>query len=278
MDIVISMISLINALDKIRNESTSKITTKSGFIIGKKWFTGKKAKITKCLITPRITRAVIAQAAQEEIKLVISIHPPTFTRGFEQIVDDAQLDLLKIIIDKKIALYSLGEEWLISEDGGFDYLFDLLDFQYKSQISISFIDRIGKEKALIGRLGERKKKLKLSEFLYLLQQFADQEIRYLGYNELPLQKALILNDITDEEIIHEIDQRKKFDVIIVGEITYEALLTAQLIKLPLVVVGKRNLENMIISKVRRKLMEEVTINLPEIIIKKQDEIGATFST
>jgi putative NIF3 family GTP cyclohydrolase 1 type 2 len=278
MDKVISMDSLIDALDNIRCDAKSKASTNGGFIIGKKWFSTKKAKITKCLITPRITRAVIAQAAQEEIKLVISIHPPTFTRGFEQKVDDAQLDLLKIIIDKKIALYSLGDEWLTSEDGGFDYLFDLLDFQYKSQVTIPFTNRVGKERVIIGRLGERKKKLKLSEFLYLLKQFVDQEIKYIGYNELPVQKALILNEIVDEGMILEIDQVEKFDVIIVGEISYEALLAAQLIKLPLVIVGKRNLENMIISKVRRKLMEEVTINLPEIIIKKQDEIGTKFST
>ncbi|NHJ48066.1 MAG: hypothetical protein FK733_09785 [Asgard group archaeon] len=272
------MDSIIDALERIKSNSITKDSTIGGFIIGKKWFSTKKAKIAKCLITPRITRAVVAQAAQEGIKLVVSIHPPTFTHGFEQKVEDAQLDLLKIIIDKKIALYSLGGEWLISEDGGFDYLFDLLDFQYKSQITIPFTNRIGKEKIIIGRLGERKKKLKLSEFLYLLQQFVDQEIRYLGYNELPVQRALILNEIVDEGMILEIDQIEKVDVAIVGEITYEALLAAQLIKLPLVIVGKRNLENMIISKVRRKLMEEITINLPEIIIKKQDEIGTKYST
>jgi putative NIF3 family GTP cyclohydrolase 1 type 2 len=269
------MNSIIDALEKIRRNSISGSFYSDGFVIGKKWIT-KKPKFSKCLITPRVTRAAIAQAAQEEIKLVISIYHPTFTHGYEQKVDDAQLDLLKIIIDKKIILYSLGEDWLTTEDGGFDYIFDLIDFHYKSQATISFKDKNDIEKVLIGRLGERKKKLKLSEFLYLLQQFVDQEIKYLGYNEMPVQKALILSEINTEVIVHEIDQIKKCDLVIVGEITYEALLAAQLNKLPLVIIGKRNLENMIISKIRRKLMEEVTLNLPEIIIKKQEEIGAKF--
>ncbi|NHK31211.1 MAG: hypothetical protein FK730_07660 [Asgard group archaeon] len=272
------MESIINVLEKIRKKTSVDDFDSSGFIIGKKWFLDEKVKLSKCYISSRLTRKVVAQAAQEKIRLIILIYPPILTRGHEQKIDDEQLDLLKVIIENKVALYALGEDWLASKGGGFDYFFDLLDFQYKSKIKFSSIDRTNNENKLICRLGERKKKLKLNELLFLLQQFVDKEIIYLGYNELPIQKAIIINEILKERTIQEINQAKEADLIIVGEVSYEALLSAQLVKLPIVIIGKRNLENMLISKIRRTLMEEVTINLPDIIIKKQEEIGTKYIT
>ena len=270
------MVSIIDALEKIKKKSNLNKTDANGFIIGGKWIFDKKENLSKCLVTSRLSRKVVAQSAQENFKLIISIYPPIFTRGIEQRVNNEQLDLLKIIIENKIALYALGEGWLVVEDGGFDYLLDLLDFQYKSFFELLISDRIGKEKKLFGRLGERKKKLKLNELLFLIQELVDQEISYIGYNELPIKNVVIVNEIMNEDIILEIIYSKKTDLIIVGEITYEALLAAQLVKLPIVIIGKRNLENIVISKIRRNLLEEVTINLSDIIIKKQDKIGSIY--
>jgi putative NIF3 family GTP cyclohydrolase 1 type 2 len=272
------MKSIINVLEKIRKSTTTDNLDSSGIIIGKKWFLDEKVKLTKCYVSSRLTRKIVAQAAQEKVRLIILIFPPILTRGHEQKIDDEQLDLLKIIIENKIVIYALGENWLTSEDGGFDFFFDLLEFQYKSNIKSVTIDHNNGKNELVCRLGQRKKKLKLSELLFLLQQFVDKEITYLGYNELPVQKAIIFHDILDKGIIQEINQAKVADLVIVGEVNYEALLAAQLAKLPLVIIGKRNLENMLISKIRRKLMEEVTIDLPDIIVKKQEEIGTKYDT
>jgi putative NIF3 family GTP cyclohydrolase 1 type 2 len=272
------MKSIINTLEKIRKKISIEYLDNNGFIIGKKWFLDEKIKLSKCYVSSRLTRKIVAQAAQEKIRLLVLVYPPTFTRGHEQKIDDEQLDLLKIIIENKIALYALSEDWLTSEDGGYDYLFDLLEFQYKSNFKFLITDRTNNQKKLLCRLGERKKKLKLSELLFLIQQFVDKEITYLGYNELPVQKAIIINEILNEGTIQEINQTKVADVVIVGDVSYDALLAAQLVKLPIVIIGKRNLENMIISKIRRILMEEVTLDLLDIIIKKQEEIGTKYVT
>jgi putative NIF3 family GTP cyclohydrolase 1 type 2 len=270
------MKSIINVLDKIRKSTTTDDLDSSGIIIGNKWFLDEKVKLSKCYVSSRLTRKIVAQAAQEKIRLIILIYPPIFTRGHDQKIDDEQLDLLKIIIENKIVIYALGEDWLTSEDGGFDFFFDLLEFQYKSNIKSVITESTNYKEKLVCRLGQRKKKLKLNELLFLLQQFVDKEITYLGYNELPVQKVIIFHEILNEGTIKEINQIKVADLVIVGEVSYEALLAAQLVKLPIVIIGKRNLENMLISKIRRKLMEEVTIDLPNIIIKKQDEIGSVY--
>ncbi|MHA1532883.1 MAG: hypothetical protein ACTSR6_12905 [Candidatus Heimdallarchaeota archaeon] len=65
------------------------------------------------------------------------------------------------------------------------------------------------------------------------------------------------------------------DVLLVGETTYEGLLTAQLQKIPIVILEKRNLENAVLASIRRKLMEEVAVDLPEIITLKQNQIGTS---
>ncbi len=270
------MKSIIEALEKIRKMCDNDKFDTNGFIIGEKWILDKKENIPKCLISSRITRKVIALASQEDIKLIISIYPPIFTKGIEQKIDGEQLDILKIILENKISLYALGKKWLIAENGGFDYLLDLFEFEYKSLFELSTLNQFGEEIKINGRFGERKKKLKLKDLLFLCKELVDQEISYLGYNDLPIKNVIIINEIMKEEIIQEIIRHKKIDLVIVGEMSYEALLSAQLVKLPIMIIGKSNLENIIISKIRRYLMEEVTINLPEIQIKKQDKIGTIY--
>ncbi|MHA1738974.1 MAG: hypothetical protein ACTSWD_10345, partial [Candidatus Heimdallarchaeota archaeon] len=65
--------------------------------------------------------------------------------------------------------------------------------------------------------------------------------------------------------------------IITGDISYDALLTAQTYKIPLVILERRNIENIILGKIRRTLMEDVSKDLLDLKIIKQEKIGNTFS-
>jgi len=122
-------------------------------------------------------------------------------------------------------------------------------------------------------LGERKKKITYNDLLELLKQHISNDLCYLGYNQAKVQKIAFFYEIRDElmEIVNELN----LDVLLVGETTYEGLLTAQLQKIPIVILEKRNLENAVLASIRRKLMEEVAVDLPEIITLKQNQIGTS---
>ncbi|MHA1760331.1 MAG: Nif3-like dinuclear metal center hexameric protein, partial [Candidatus Heimdallarchaeota archaeon] len=72
-------------------------------------------------------------------------------------------------------------------------------------------------------------------------------------------------------------RNKNIDGIITGDISYDALLTAQTYKIPLVILERRNIENIILGKIRRTLMEDVSKDLLDLKIIKQEKIGNTFS-
>ena len=267
------MKDVIQALENIRKEFKGKVGENAGIIIGEDWLHKSKTKIKKCIISARLTRKTVATAAKEDVQLIITVFPPMFTRGNHRKISKEHLELLKILLENNIGVYSLGEDWLITENGGFDYLLNLLDFQYPSPLVIEYQNKHKKNEKKIGRLGERKKKIIYSDLLELLRQNISEDLRYLGYNQAKVQKIAFFYEIKNElmEIVNELN----LDVFLVGETTYEGLLTAQLQKIPIVILEKRNLENAVLSGIRRKLMEEVAVDLPEIITLKQDQIGSS---
>jgi len=267
---------IVRALESIRKKCIRGEYDKAGFIIGKDWV--EEAKNVKCLIASRVTRTTIAKASQEKVRLIISIFPPIFTEGYEQRIGKSHRELLKIIIENKIAIYSLGVEWLTAEESGYDYLLNLLDFEFKKPFELTFSCRETKKGKLQGRFGERKKKIPFNDFLALIQQLLQNEkIKSLGYSKHPIRKIAIISELSNEAAIFEIQSNAKIDAIIIGDISYEALLAAQLVKLPIVILSRRNLENLMLNAIRRKIMEEVTIDLPEILSVKQDDIGTIYS-
>lgn len=266
------MNEVIQALEKMRKEFKGKIGENAGIIIGEDWLLGSKAKVKKCLVAARLTRKAVATAAKDDIQLIITVFPPVFTQSKNRKINKENLDLLKILLENNIGVYSLGEGWLTTDNGGFAYLFNLLDFDYTSPLVVEYQTKHEKIKKKISRMGERKKKISYKELLELLKQNVSNDLHYLGYSQAKVQKIAFFYEIKNElmEIIHELN----LDVVLVGETTYEGLLTAQLQKIPLVILEKRNLDNAILASIRRKLMEEVAVDLPEIITLKQDQIGS----
>jgi len=267
------MNEVIQALEKIRKEFKSKVGENAGIIIGEDWLHKSKTKIKKCIISARLTRKAVATAAKEDVQLIITVFPPIFTRGSHRKISKEYMGLLKILLENKISVYSLGEDWLITENGGFDYLLNLLDFQYSSPLIVEYQSKHNKTEKKAGRLGERKKKISYNDLLELLRQNISEDLRYLGYNQAKVQKIAFFYEIRNElmKIVNELN----LDVLLVGEATYDGLLTAQLQKIPIVILEKRNLENAVLASIRRKLMEEVAVDLPEIITLKQDQIGTS---
>ena len=57
---------------------------------------------------------------------------------------------------------------------------------------------------------------------------------------------------------------------------YESLQNMQLYKIPYIHLSRRILENALLRKIRRRIMEEVSVDLPELKIVKQEEFGTIF--
>jgi putative NIF3 family GTP cyclohydrolase 1 type 2 len=267
------MNEVIQALEKIRKEFKGKIGENAGIIIGEERLLTSKAKVKKCLVSARLTRKAVATAAKDDVQLIITVFPPIFVQSKHRKISKENLELLRILLEKNIGVYSLGEDWLITEKGGFDYLLNLLDFEYTSLLEIEYQTKHKKAKKKTGRMGERKKKISYKELLELLKQHISDDLRYLGYSQTKVQKIAFFYEIRNElmENVHELN----LDAILVGDTSYEGLLTAQLQKLSLVILEKRNLENAVLACIRRRLMEEVAVDLPEIVTLKQDQIGTS---
>ena len=267
------MIEIISALDNIRNKSLSNDDKKTGLIFGEKWL--EAIKIKKCLISSHLTKKTIVNIKEDDIQLIITIFPPKFMDQGGKIIPE-KMELLSILIEKKTAVFVLGESWLTSNDGGFEYLLNLLDFQYTKETILQQNDLQGKPQFTKGRLGERERKCKFKELVDLVHKNINTDLCYLGYNNHPVQKVALFQtlEVFQLEAILENDE---IDALIIGDLTYEAKLELNLRKFPAIFVGRRSMENAVLAKIRRKIMEDFTSDLPEFIVLKQDEIGVKYT-
>ncbi|MBD3189845.1 MAG: hypothetical protein GF308_04340 [Candidatus Heimdallarchaeota archaeon] len=270
------MPDLINALEKIGEGYINRKGTDAGAILGIERLKRSSQGIKKCVIAPRLTRRVVVRAVQEKAELIITIIPPSLTRKNSQKIETANFELLQILIKNNIGIYSIGLDWFSGERGGFDFLLKLIDFAYTSPLPLEIFGE--KQKLIIGRLGEKEVPISLKELLGLLDQFVEQKLQFIGYIDKPIQKVAVFLEIVDEEAIYEITRNNNIDAVIFGEISYEALVVAHLNKLTFCVVGQRELENILLIGIQRRLQEELPLSLPELIMFKQEKIVHHFTT
>ena len=268
------MAEILTILENIRKEINQQKNTPGGLIIGEGWYDHSKAKIRKGLIAANINRKVVATAIQEKAELIITITPPTFTDSTNGKIPAGKMELLQKLIENKIALYSLGKDWLVSEQGGFDYFLSLLDFDYRNVLAIN--TATFEKETILARYGERKKNIQLKDLVQLVHQHVESTFEYSGYDQTKIKGVALLSEICTNDIIYSLVKNPKIDVIIFGEITYEALNTLHLVKQPFIHLSRRVLENVILSKIERRIMEEITADLPELLLVKQEKIGTTF--
>ncbi len=271
------MSQIIALLDKIKVESSSKDKQTSGVILGGEWIEFSKTKIRKCLIAAHLTRKVVATAVKEKAEIIITIYPPSFTQTDSNEIPPTKMELLQRLVQNKIAVYSLGESWLLSEQGGFDYFLRMLDFDYRHKMKIDFIDDLHNKRTAVCRYGERKNKIQLKDLVQLLYQYLECPFKYSGYNQSSIKGVVLFNEIINKDIICKIKENAKINAVIFGDIDYESLQSLQLNRISYIHLSRRILENALLGKIRRRLMEEISVDLPELKILKQEEFGTIFN-
>jgi putative NIF3 family GTP cyclohydrolase 1 type 2 len=263
------MKNLVKVLDAIRKDET-------GIILGYEWHEKSRTKIDKVIIASHLTRKVIATAIQNKISFIVTIYPPTSIQPFGVRIDKTKMEILKSLIDNKIAVYSLGEDWLYKEDGGVEYFLKIIDFPYTTALKINISEHAKQLNGIPYCIGERDKKIAFKDLISILHQLLGEEITYLGYDQTTIQEMAIFTEIKNKGLIYEISRNKKINGIITGDISYDALLAAQTYKIPLIILERRNIENIILGKIRRILMEDVSKDLLDLKIIKQEKIGNKF--
>lgn len=269
------MVDLINALERIGEEYINHKRTDAGGILGIERLKRSSREIKKCIITPRLTRRAVVRAVQEKAKLIITIIPPSLIRKNSQKIETANFELLQILIKNNIAIYSIGSNWFSREKGGFDFLLNLINFPYTSPYSLKIMG--GNQKTIVGRLGEKETSITFKELLTLLKQLVGEGLQFIGYLQKPIQRVAVFLDVVDEETIYEIANDDNIDAIIFGELSYEALVVAHLNKLTFCVIGQRELENILLTAIQRRLQEELPLSLPELILFKQEKLVHQFT-
>ncbi len=271
------MSKIIALLDKIRVESSLNDEQTGGVILGEDWIKNSKTKMRKCLIVAHLTRKVVATAMKEKAEIIITIYSPSFTQTDSNKIPQAKMELFQNLVQNKIAVYSLGENWLFSEQGGFDYFLSMLDFDYRHKMDFDFIDDLHNKRTVMCRYGERKNKIQLKDLVQLLYQHLEYSFKYSGYNQTSIKGVVLFNEIVNKNIIYKISENVKINAVIFGDIDYESLQNIRLYKIPYIHLSRRILENALLRKIRRRIMEEVSIDLPELKVVKQEEFGTTFN-
>ena len=252
------MKNLVKVLDAIRKEN------QTGIILGYEWHEKSRSKIDKVVIASHLTRKAIATAIQNKICFIVTIYPPSSIQTYGNSIDKTKMEILKSLIDNKIAVYSLGEKWMYAEDGGLDYFLKMIDFPYTNAHKIN----ISKEaKQLLGIpycIGERDKKITFKDLINILHQLVGEEINYSGYEQTAIQNMAIFTEIKNKGLISEISRNEKINGIITGDISYDALLTVKEYKIPIIILERRNIENIILGKIRRILMEDVSKEISKV--------------
>jgi putative NIF3 family GTP cyclohydrolase 1 type 2 len=270
------MVNVIQILQRIREEKENDIDKQPGFIIGFDWLQQSKAKLKRITVASRLTRRVIATATKNNSKLIITLYPPEFLLCHTVQIDAVKRELLQILIEQNITVFSLGKEWLGNEKGGISYYLKLLGFSYSSPFFISDHHHKEQRPPLFGMLGEMEHNIPLIQLVELNNQTTNNPIHYLGQNQKSVQRVAFFPELLLEEEVRALANNNQIDAVIVGTIGYKALLTAQLYRLSLCILGQRVFENVMLRIIRRRIMEEGTIDTPEIITIPQAEISATF--
>ncbi|MHA1879105.1 MAG: Nif3-like dinuclear metal center hexameric protein [Candidatus Heimdallarchaeota archaeon] len=252
----------------------------SSFLLGKDWLTKGKQEPRDCLITARLTSGAVAKALQEEVQTIICIYPPFFTQGSQSGLVPWELEILTMLIDNRLAVFSLGENWITKEQGGFDYLLELLDFRYKQPLFNTYnkqwLTANEEPQKVLGRLGEHAKKLDLDELLTLITQLTNENHRYFGYNKHPIKQLAILERVMERTTLSAIITNNHIDGMVVGRMFYEGLLVVQQLRFPTIVLGERVLENLLLRQVQRQLLEVLELEVGRIVIYKQKKLGTLF--
>ncbi|NHJ84155.1 MAG: hypothetical protein FK734_01750 [Asgard group archaeon] len=261
------------ALANLNQERKSIHKSSGQFILGEDFLLNSRGKLKRCILCSRLTRKIVTTAVSDDVKLIITIYPPYFFTSGQNSINLANQELLKMLLENNIAIYSIGEKWFSKENGGFDFILQQLEFQYTQELTLI---NIADNRAIVNRFGERKKTIKMIDLLALLKSLFNLESTFLGYNQFEVKSILIVHELIDSESIYTLFDDKRIDLVLAGEVTYEALLTIQQVKLPLIIIERRNIENIVLSNIQRNIMENVSIDIPEIIIMKQEEIGNKY--
>jgi len=242
----------------------------TGFYLGKNWILNGRKRVRDCLIAARITRAAVHKAIEEQVQLIVSIYPPIFIHSTTQKIAPWEQEVLTLLIENKIGIFSLGQQWLIAEGGGFDHLLELLDFPYKQPLDT-------KLHQVLGHLGERERSENLEDLLAVIIQLTKEDCRYFGYNKQPIKRLLIVEQLARQDILGRIITKKQLDAIIAGEVIYETALALQQQKnCAVILLGRHALENLLLGKVQRILLEALGLEQGNLPLFKQKMLWARF--
>jgi putative NIF3 family GTP cyclohydrolase 1 type 2 len=264
---------LIEALESIRKEANRKNDSIFGEMIGITQLLAGRKKIKNCILTSRLTRQVLATAIQKEISLIITIFEPDILRKDKGKINQATYHFYQQLIKHNIGVYTIGNGFLISDEGGFHSLLKIWGFVYTSLIQLSKKEKNLQKEPNIGRIGERKETILFQDLLGIIEEHAKSSVKCLFYRKEEIKKIALFHKVYDPKVISKLAEEENLDLIVVGGISFEALIRAQQQQLTLIVIGQRVLENQLLTPLQRKLLSKQPLEHPTYHLMKQRSIN-----
>lgn len=258
---------LINCLEKWAPPSLAERWDNVGLMIG-----SRKAPVRKVLCALDINKELVQEAMNQQIDCIISHHPFLF-KGIKAIdYDTSKGELIKLLIENHISVYSMHTNFDITEGGTNDILSHLL--QLKEVLPLSILEghltlKENESPKGIGRYGKcepislKDLSLKLKEILQT------PYVRVVGDQQKTLNKIALCSGSGGEYIK---DAAAVADVFITGDVKFHEAQAALERGLCLIDVGHYPSENISIAYIKEYILKF----LPKLEVKCSQIDGEMF--
>jgi dinuclear metal center YbgI/SA1388 family protein len=257
----IDMVNLLSILNEISPESLAEPWDHSGIQINP-----GKARITRIMVCLDVTNAIIDEAVNNNIELIISHHPLIFNPIYKIDNNNFMESLIIRLIQANIGVYAMHTSFDKVEKGNNDYLADLLGLK---ELEILIPEESNKTMGL-GRIGKLMPARTLGELIDALHRILTIKtpVSYVGNKHALITKVALCTGAGGNYI--KLAAERGCDVLITGDVGYHDALLAAGIGLSVIDGGHYYTEQLFIENVACRLNAELE-NKVEILASKLDQ-------
>lgn len=203
--------NIINVIEDVAPKHLAESWDNVGLMVGK-----PEQEIKKALICLDVTRAVVDEAVNNSVDIIISHHPFIF-RGLKSLAEsDYTGYLIHKLIKNNISVYSAHTNFDIAPRGLNFHLACLLGLK-----NIRSLNSSEKEECDFGNIGDLPNEIDLNRFINIVKTSLElNNIRKIGDIDKKIKRIAVFCGSYDESLTDII--KHKADILVTGDIKYHA--------------------------------------------------------
>lgn len=218
-----------------------------GLLIG-----NMEREINKALICLDVTSEVVNEAIKLNMDIIISHHPFIF-KGIKSINDDTPKGkLIHKLIQKSISVYCVHTNLDVADDGVNDQLAKKIELKSLENLNMYKTDKVSGRVYGLGKYGELKKEMDLSEFLsFVKNKLNVKNLRVIGDIHGKIKTVAVFCGSFDEDYTGLL--KAKVDILLTGDIKYHTATDMKEMDLCVIDAGHFYTERIIVPALTKQL-------------------------